>query len=180
MKSIYLFILAAMLISVAGHSQKGNNAIGAGADLGFPMGDFGDHFKTGFGVYAKGLFGVGKAGQVTLTSGYSSFKERGTWDDYNSTVNIIPLFIGYRHHFNSLFIEPQLGYAIYGSKFTTFDEGSWTESDGAFNAAATIGYVFNQQLEISARYQTGGKQGWNVNLFGLRVGYNFSLKPSKK
>jgi len=180
MKRVYFAVFAIILFSAAGLAQKGNNAIGAGGDLSFPIGDFGDHFKTGFGVYVKGMFGVGKAGQVTLTSGYSGFKERGTWDDYTATVNIIPLFLGYRHYFNSLFVEPQLGYAVYGSKYSTFEDGSWTESDGAFNAAATIGYLFSKQLEVSARYQTGGKQGWNVNLFGLRAGYNFSLKPAKK
>ena len=179
MKQIYLVVLATMLCSVAGLAQKGNNQIGGGADLGFPTGDFGDNFKMGLGVYVKGMFGVGKAGQVTLTSGYSAFKEKGTWNDYTTTVNVIPLFIGYRHYFNSVFVEPQLGYAVYGSKYLTPDDGSYTESDGALNAAASIGYVFNKGVEISARYQTGGKDGWNVNIFGLRIGYNFSLKHAK-
>ncbi len=180
MKRIYFIVFAIIAFSTGGVPQKGNNSIGAGGELNFPTGDFGDRFKTGFGLYAKGLFGIGKAGQVTITTGYSGFKERGTWDDYSATVNIIPLFIGYRHYFNSLFIEPQLGYAVYGSKYTSFEDGSRTESDGAINAAANIGYLFSKQLEISARYQTGGKQGWNVNMFGLRAGYNFSLKPAKK
>ena len=179
MKRIYFVVLALFLFAVAGFAQKGKNAIGAGADLSFPTGDFGDYFKTGFGVYVKGMLGIGKAGQVTLTSGYSGFRERGSWTDYSTTVNIIPLFLGYRHYFNSIFIEPQLGYAIYGSKYISEEDGTSTETDGALNAAATIGYVFNKQVEISARYQTGGKEGWNVNLFGLRVGYNFSLKRAK-
>ena len=179
MKMGYMVVLAATLFSSVSFAQKGNNQIGAGGDLSFPVGDFGDHFKTGFGVYVKGMLGVGKAGQVTLTTGYSGFKERGSWTDYTSTVNIIPLFLGYRHYFNSLFVEPQLGYAMYGSKYVSPDDGSWTESDGALNVAACIGYIFDKQVEVSARYQTGGKDGWNVNVFGLRVGYNFSLKKSK-
>ena len=178
MKGVYM-IIAAVLFSAAAFAQKGNNAIGAGGDIGFPTGDFGDYFKPGFGFYVKGMFGVGKAGQVTLTSGYSAFKEKDGWTDYATTVNVIPLFIGYRHHFNSVFIEPQLGYAVYGSKYVCWDDDTDTESDGALNAALSVGYVFQKGVEISARYQTGGKNGWNVNLFGLRIGYNFSLKPKK-
>jgi Outer membrane protein beta-barrel domain len=179
MKRAYIVILVTLLFSMGSFAQKGNNAIGVGGDMGFPVGDFGDNFKAGFGIYAKAMLGVGNAGQVTFTSGYSGFKEKGSFVDYTSTVNIIPLFVGYRHYFNSVFVEPQLGYAVYGSKYLTPDDGSYTESDGAFNAAATIGYVFDKGIELSARYQTGGKQGWNVNLFGLRLGYNFSLKKAK-
>jgi len=177
MKRAYI-VITAVLFSVSSFAQKGNNAIGVGGDIGFPTGDFGDYFKPGFGVYVKGMLGVGKAGQVTLTSGYSGFKEKGGWTDFSTTVNLVPLFLGYRHYFNSVFIEPQLGYAIYGSKYTSWDDTD-TESDGALNAALSVGYVFTKGVEISARYQTGGKEGWNVNLFGLRVGYNFSLKAKK-
>jgi hypothetical protein len=180
MKRVFLVVLATVLFFATSFAQKGNNVIGGGADLGLPMGDFGDHFKTGFGIYGKGMFGVGKAGQVTFTAGYSSFKESGDWADFTTTLNIVPLLIGYRHNFNGLFVEPQIGYSIIGAKINSAEEGIFTESDGAFTCAASIGYVFNKQVEVSARYQTGGKQGVNLGLFGLRLGYNFSLGGSKK
>ena len=45
--------------------------------------------------------------------------------------------------------------------------------------AAAAGYVFNNKIEVSARYQTGGSEGSSVSIFGLRVGYNFSLGGAK-
>jgi len=179
MKRIYFQVLAIFLFSVAGFAQKGNNAIGAGGDMGFPTGQFGDEFKPGVGMYAKGMLGVGKAGQVTFSSGYMAFKKRETWQGFSATLNQIPLLLGYRHNFNAFFVEPQLGYSIIGAKIITVEDETFTESDGIFIGAANIGYVFNKQIEISARYQTGGKNGTNLGLFGIRLGYNFSSGHSK-
>ena len=179
MKKIYMVLLAAILLNASSFAQKGKNQLGFGADLSLPTSDFGNYFKTGAGGYVKGMLGVGKAGQVTVTTGYSSFKEAGDWEDFTTTVTIVPLLFGYRHNFNGFFVEPQLGYGIYGAKVTDFQEGFYTESGGAFTWAAGVGYIFNNQVEVSARYQSGGQQGTNFNLFGLRLGYNFSLGGSK-
>ena len=175
MRKMYMVLLATILISAGSFGQKGKSFIGAGADLSLPAGDFGDLFKTGTGFYVKGMFGVGIAGQVTLTSGFSKFKEAGDWEDFVATESAVPLLIGYRHNFNGFFVEPQLGYGIYNYKENT----GWTDTDGAFTWAAGIGYVFNNKIEVGARYQSGGKDGWNVQMFGLRLGYNFSLNTSK-
>ena len=179
MKKIYMALLAAILFNVSSFAQKGKTQLGFGTDLSLPTSDFGTYFKTGVGGYVKGMFGVGKSGQVTVTSGYSSFKEAGDWEDFTTTVTIVPLLFGYRHNFNSFFVEPQLGYGIYGAKVNAFEEGFTSESGGAFTWAAGVGYVFANQIEVSARYQTGGQQGVNFSLFGLRLGYNFSLGGSK-
>ncbi len=180
MKRICVLTIASFLISTAGISQKGNNTIGGGGDLCFPTGQFGDFFKTGFGVYGKTMLGIGKAGQMTFTSGYSSFKLSENLPGATVTFSLIPLLVGYRHNFNGVFIEPQLGYSIVGAKTISEEEGSMTDADGFFTAAANIGYVFNRQVEVSLRYQAGGKNGSDVHLLGLRLGYNFSLGSSKK
>jgi Outer membrane protein beta-barrel domain len=179
MKKIYMAFLAAILFYASTFAQKGNNRIGVGADLSLPTSDFGTYFKTGIGVYAKGMFGVGKSGQVTFTGGYSSFKEAGTWEDFTTTITIVPLLVGYRHHFHGVFVEPQIGYGVYGNKVNSVEEGFFTESGGAFTWAAGVGYTFTKQIEVSARYQTGGQKGINFGLFGLRLGYNFSVGGSK-
>src|SRR5215216_3257162 len=75
-KIILVFACIVSLSSVK--AQQGTNQIGVAADLGLPMGDFGDAFKTGFGGQVRGLFGVGTAGQITFTTGYSSFKAKGS------------------------------------------------------------------------------------------------------
>ena len=104
MKKVYVVLLATILIYASSSAQKGNNQIGVGGDLSIPTGDFAASFKTGIGGYVKGMFGVGKSGQVTFTSGYSSFKESGEWDDFMTTQTVVPLLIGYRANFNGLFV----------------------------------------------------------------------------
>ena len=176
MKRIYMVLLATILISASSFAQKGKNQIGVGADVSMPTSDFGSYFKTGFGGYVKALLGVGKSGQVSFTSGYSSFKASG---DLPLTLSIVPIMVGYRANFNGFFVEPQLGYSVVGGKMLTEDEGFQTDSEGAFMWAAGIGYQFTNKLEVSARYQMSSKAGTNLGAFGLRLGYNFSLNGSK-
>lgn len=179
MRKIYMSLLATILICAGSYGQKGENRIGVGADLGIPTSDFSSYFKTGIGIYAKGLFGVGKSGQVTLTSGFSSFKNVGEATDFSASLGMVPLLIGYRANFNGFFIEPQMGYSILNFKATSDEAGFFTQSTGAFTWAAGAGYVFNKQFEVSARYQGTSKNGTSISFFGLRLGYNFSLGGSK-
>jgi len=178
MKKIIVSLLAGLLFYVCSYAQKGNNHVGAGADISIPTGVFGGYFKTGFGGYVKGLLGVGKAGQVTLTLGYSSFKAVG---EFPLKTGIVPLLLGYRANFNGFFLEPQLGYSINNATLQGFDgEGPMKTQGGSFMWAAGAGYVFNNKIEVGARYQSASNNGSTMALFGLRLGYNFSLNGSKK
>ena len=179
MRKMYMVLLATILISVSSFGQKGKNYLGVGGDISLPTSDFGNYFKTGVGGYVKAMLGVGKSGAVTLTTGYTGFKGAGDFQDVTSTQGVVPLLIGYRHNFNGFFVEPQIGYGIYPYKESSQENGFITETGSAFTWAAGMGYVFNNKIEVSARYQTGGSEGVNVGMFGLRVGYNFSLGGSK-
>ena len=179
MRKMYMVLLATILISASSFGQKGTSYIGVGGDLSLPTGDFGDYFKTGVGGYVKAMFGVGTAGQVTLTTGYTSFKEAGDWEDFTAVQGVAPILFGYRHNFNGFFVEPQIGFGMYNYKETSTEWGYYKESGGGFTWAASVGYVFNKKFEVSARYQTGGNEGSSVSFFGLRVGYNFSLSGSR-
>ena len=180
MRKTCLIIATTLVFASTGLAQNKGISFGGGGDLSFPMGEFGEYFKTGFGVYGKTMFGAGKAGQVSFTSAYSSFKFRGKIPGGSLSMNLIPLLVGYRHHFNGVFIEPQFGYTIIGVKAISEEEGTMTDSGGFVTWAAGAGYVFNKQVELSIRYQAGSKNGSSVNVFGLRLGYNFSLSGSKK
>ena len=169
MKKVFLAICIAV-ISVSGYSQTGNNQIGVGADVGIPNGDLGDGVKTGFGGYAKGLFGIGEAGQITFTTGYTTYKFK---EGLDGNYHIIPLLAGYRHNFSGFYAEPQVGYGIYGAKVKVLGE-SESDSEGAFTWAVGFGYVVNN-VDFGARYQSGHKDGSSVALVGIHVGYNFSL-----
>ena len=178
MKKMCVVLLVTNLIAAASFAQKGKNFIGAGADLSLPAGVFGDDFKRGVGAYVKAMLGVGQSGAVTLTTGYSGFKEIADFNDVATTATIIPVLLGYRHNFNGFFVEPQIGYGLYPYKHDS-EDGFYTDTEGTFTWAAGVGYVFNNKIEVSARYQTANRAGFNVGVFGLRLGYNFSLGGSK-
>lgn len=176
MKRIFL-AMGISLISAIGFAQSGNNQIGVAAELGFPTGDQADGTKLGIGGTVKGLYGIGTAGQITFTTGYQIFSAKEEIKDLleadKVSSSVIPLLAGYRHNFGGFYVEPQVGYGIYGSKIKggMFD-GS--DSEGAFTWAAGVGYVFNN-IELGARYQSAHKDGSSQAFFGIRVGYLFSL-----
>lgn len=177
MKKLFLAICIAA-VSVTGYAQKGTTKIGVGADVGIPVGDFGDAVKTGFGGYAKGLFGIGEAGQITFTTGYSSFKAKGSSDEGSGSLNIIPLLAGYRHNFSGFYAEPQIGYNIYGMKVKA-DGLKVSTSDGGLGWAVGFGYVVSD-FDLGLRYQGGkpsggGSESSDWSFVGIHVGYNFSL-----
>ena len=180
MRKSFVVLLATILISAGAMAQKGKNYIGGGADLSMPLGVFADDFNKGAGLYIKGLLGVGQSGAVTFTTGYTGLKEIADFDETTTKVGIVPLLVGYRHNFNGFFVEPQLGYGLYPYKHNSWEDGFYTEDGGAFTWALGAGYMFNNKIEVSARYQSGTSTGTTIAIFGLRLGYNFSLDGTKK
>jgi len=176
MKKLFIAI-AIVTVSLTASAQKGNNQIGVGVDLGLPSSDFGDAAKFGFGGYLKAMYGIGSAGQITLTSGYTTYSAKD--DVLNGSgadkikYGIIPILAGYRHNFDGFYAEPQLGYSIFRSKW----EGGGTsvsDSEGMFTWAVGFGYTMSG-FDIGARYQSGSKDGTTIAVVGFRVGYSFSL-----
>ena len=168
------FFASALAISsfIGAQAQSGNNQVGVAFDLGVPTGDFGDVAKTGFGGQLRGLLGVGTAGQVSLTTGYLSFKEKEE-SGMDLKMSIIPILAGYRHNFSGFYVEPQVGYGIYGAKATILGTES-KDSEGAFTWAAGLGFAKNG-VDIGARYQSASKDGSTTSLVGIHIGYNFTL-----
>lgn len=160
-------------------AQKSNNQLGVGLDVGIPLGDFGDGYSTGIGGTAKLLLGVGTSGQVTFTTGYMTFNGKDLPSGIDISANVIPLLLGYRHNLSGIYIEPQAGYGIYGSKVSGM--GSMydgTDSEGAFTWAIGAGYAMNPGLDVGVRYQSGTKNGDSNSLLGLSLRWNFLLGGS--
>lgn len=166
-----MMLTAASFLSAS--AQKGNNAISIGFDVSNYTGDYNDAYKTGFGGSVKGLYGIGSAGQITLTSGYTFFKGKDMPEDYDATASIIPILAGYRHNLKGFYIEPQVGYGIYGMKMESPD-GDFDDSEGAFTWAAGLGYTY-KGFDLGARYQSAHKDGNSSGFIGVRLGYNISL-----
>lgn len=171
MKRSLLSAVFALVISIGAFAQKGNNQVGVGAELNTPLGSFGDAYKTGYGGTIKGLYGIGKAGQLTLTTGYSSFKGQSKtafgYSYAGQTFTMVPVSAGYRHHLNNFYLEGQLGATINGTKAN----GVKVESMTKFAFAANAGYEI-KGLDLSLRYHTEGDV---LSLFAARIGYNLNL-----
>lgn len=169
MKKISLFLVLFVTLAFAGQAQTGHNQISIGPEVDIPVGSFGDIYKTGFGGTIKGLWGVGTAGQVTLMSGYSTFKGKnqgsGGFDYSGMKFGIIPILVGYRQNFNGLYVEPQLGEAIYTTK-----SGGFKEHETRFTYGGGIGFSMNA-LDLGARIQS--HEG--ATLVAIRLAYAFGF-----
>lgn len=176
MKKLFLAITIA-IVSLTASAQTGNNQIGVGVDLGLPTSDFGDAAKFGFGGYVKGLYGIGSAGQITLTSGYTTYSAKDELlqaTGYDKLkYGIIPILAGYRHNFDGFYAEPQVGYQIVRAKA---ELGGQSESDsqGMFGWAVGLGFA-KSGFDAGVRYQSGSKDGATFAVVGFHIGYNFSL-----
>lgn len=178
MKKLSLAVIL-FCISFAGYSQKGNNQIGVGADIGIPLDDFATLANVGFGPYLKGFYGVGKAGQLTFTTSYSIFKIKEEWQEAATVdklnLRIIPFLLGYRQNLKGIYFEPQAGYSIFSAK-ATVGSVSATNSDGAFTWAFGMGATVKNGFDFGVRYISASKDGSSNAWVGINIGYNFSFK----
>lgn len=174
MKKLVLLLAVGSLLNYAAFAQKKDDkkstetpSIGVGVDVAFPMGDLADVSKFGIGGTVKIAFPAGP-GAVTVTTGYINFSGKdvtvGNLTMTTSSTYLIPFKAGYRLNLGQGFnIEPQLGYS------------AGKNSSGGFTYAAGLGYIINDQVDLSARYEGVSKSGSTLSFIGLRVAYNFSL-----
>jgi hypothetical protein len=176
MKKIKITILAiGALLSIQSFGQ-GRPSLSIGAELGVPQGDLDKGYKIGVGGTAKLAVPIGGGTNLTLTSGLISFSGDETTVGgitfKNKALNFIPIKAGVRHQFvpGGFYLEPQLGYT---SINTPDSQGS---ASGGFTYAANAGFMINNSLDISARYEgISGKNDTNLPFIGARLAYNFKL-----
>ena len=173
MKKIILLALITFCVLPAS-AQKFTNKIGIGFDLGVPVGDFADNYKTGYGGYLKGLIGVSKNGYITITTGYTSYKLIPNIYYKSGRVGIIPILGAYRHIFSGFYIEPHFGVGIYNLHYTGIGGTVVKDSQGGFNYGAGIGYTISD-FDIGVHFDAGSVDINNFSLIGFRLGYNFSF-----
>lgn len=169
MKKLFLLLFIGA-ISTSLFAQKGLNQVSIGAEVGLPTGNISDALSIGLGGTAKGLYGVGAAGQVGLTLGFIRYGYSNNAGGVSAGMNVIPIMPGYRHHFDNLYAEGQVGVAVVSSSFSY---GGYSASATTSNASIAIGggYLY-ENFDFSLRYQS---YGTGFGTLGLRVAYNFSL-----
>ncbi len=149
-------------------AQAGNNQISIGAEVNFLASNgYSSIYNPGFGGGLKGLYGIGDAGQLTLSGAFSSFggKSSSTYGD--QTLTLLPIMAGYRYNLKSgVYFEGQAGLATLTTKGSGF---SFSQTN--FAGAINVGYA-THGFDISARYYTEGDV---VSTFAVRIAYNISL-----
>lgn len=178
MKKICLIVATLIAFQTYIHAQKGVNKLTLAADIGVPMGDFGELANVGAGVMGKFLFGVSESGQISATTGVTLHGSKMDFmgQDIKLTMRVIPILGGYRHNFNGLFIEPQAGVGIFGAT-AKYQGQSDSDSDNGFAWAVGFGYAKNN-IEAGLRYQSFENNG-SLSVVGIHIGYNFSLGGKK-
>ncbi|HET7896817.1 MAG TPA: outer membrane beta-barrel protein, partial [Flavisolibacter sp.] len=125
----------------------------------------------------KYLHGIGTAGQLTLTTGALFHSDSETDPDFGSasaTARYIPVLLGYRHNFNGLYVEPQLGYMSTHVSLKVDGQKLYSGSSGSFAYAVGGGYAFANGLDLGVSFRNSAEAG-ATGMIAFRVGYNFSL-----
>ena len=160
------------------YAQKGDNQVRILAEVGFPMHD---EFRMGGGAYVKFLYGVGRSGQVSLTTGASKFRASATLIGRNGErthIRTVPVLLGYKINIKNIYIEPAIGYGELGGRDNI--GGDWARhSIGASYLSLGAGYEL-EPWTLGIRYQVArGTRSvlgrtWDRNGFefvGLQVAY---------
>lgn len=176
MKKIFL-VTSFIATGIVALSQQPNIRIGVSLDVLAPIGDFSDFAGVGFGGSARGVFGVGKSGDITLTTGYYNFGWKDLDPEEKGYSYIIPVVLGYRHHFSKIFVEPFAGYGNYGEHYSN-NFVNENASVSAFAWGGGIGYT-NEGIDIGLRYLALTHEG-TLSTIGLYVGYNFPLRSTRR
>lgn len=180
MKKLLLIVIASVCtVCIANAQEKGSIHLGAGIDVGLPLGDFGEGFGIGIGASAKGLYGLSDVSQATLTLGFLRFGMKDGSDMVTGSTGLIPVLAGYRHRFGSLYGEGQIGLTTVRTSIKFKDTGignfSGSSSSTHLGYGAGVGYLMDA-WDIGVRFQGVSGDGGNLNFVALRVGYNFQLK----
>lgn len=165
-------IISAMAIMATSYSYAQKPTISIGLEVGVPTGTLNETQKIGIGGSANVAFPVGGGTALTLSGGYISY----SGDEFGNTKlpakNFIPIKAGVRYQFvpGGFYLEPQLGYTSINSP------GLGSSSSGGFTYAAKAGYMVNNKIDISARYEAVSlKNDVLYPQIGFRAAYNFSL-----
>lgn len=170
MKKFFLITLCTLFMSAISFAQTGNNSVGIRAEVGVPIGDFGDAYSTGFGGSVIGLFGIGTASQISVRSGYMKFKY--DVNNIDASSNLIPIMAGYRHNFSGFYLQPEVGVGMLGFKL------SGGESDHESKFAWAIGAgIARGGFDGGVRYEriSTDLNDIQFSFIGIHVGYNFTL-----
>ena len=178
MRKLFLTMSAIIAMATVSFAQTGKNQLGIGAELGLGTSS---GSATAYGGTVKYLHGIGTAGQLTVTTGALFQSKSATDPDLGkatATARYIPVLLGYRHNFNGLFVEPQIGYMSTHASLKIDGQTLFSGASGSIAYAVGGGYAFGNGLDLGVSFRNTAETG-ATGMIAFRVGYNFSLGGSK-
>ncbi len=161
MKVIVVFVFTLLFISVEGQPAfKKKVHVGAGINLGVPVGIFSSVYSFTYGGNIKAELPTSQKFLLTLDIGYYEFlRKKG-----NETLAFIPVFGGFKYHFlPKVFIAAKAGISIP----TSYDLGTVI----CFSPA--VGYSISKKLEVSGNYTGFEIYGYVVGSAEIEWAYFF-------
>lgn len=174
MKKLFLLTAIAGLFAFTSvNAQTKAPKLSIGAEFAFPMGDFGDVAKLGFGGSLQYQHPIAPSFLLTGSAGYTTFQGKD-YDFGGVTIDggsfgTIPVKAGARYYFGENFFAG----AELGAGFSTEEGGSTV-----FIYSPGIGVDFpvsdKGSIELGGRYEAWSNNGTS-SFIGLRLAYNFGL-----
>jgi len=171
----FLVVLVFIFVSSVSMAQMGNNMLSINGETAIPV------FQNdlGFGFYFKGLYGVGKSAQLTLSAGVSKFNSKNSIETGKTTTRLIPFLFGYKQNIKRFFVEPRIGIGELGGKESLngdYARQSVAAMFGGLNAGYTIKRLsFGINFLTAHGIENPSAGSWhdkNFHYTSIFVGYN--------
>lgn len=144
--------------------------LGIGAEFAFPMGNYGDLYKMGYGGSLNYQHPVAPNLNLTVSAGYLGFKTKD-FLGFSGTSGYIPVKVGARYFVaENFYLNGEIGAAFDASKG---DGTSFIYSPGA---GVEFPVADKSSIDLGVRYEGWGKQfGVTPSFIGVRAAFNFGL-----
>ena len=179
-----LCISGAVLALVAiGASAQTKMSVGAGFDLMMPVGEFGDHWGTGFGGTGEFDYALSEHSCVTGKIGYMAWSGKNLPSGVTATYSGVPILAGLKYYPRFM---PKDGVRGYGHLELGIFAGSVSVSGNnwPYTPPKGTGFTLVPSLGVEIPVVEKGKVDLSIRLFdisrrssvGLRAGYVFVIK----
>ncbi len=174
-----LFLVSFSVLFHIANAQRDDNNLTVIGEAAIPI--FQD--DGGFGFHLKGLYGVGKSAQLTLSAGVCKFNSENSIETGKSKTRLIPFLFGYKHNIQRFFIEPRFGIGELGGKESIGGDYA-RQSVAAMFGGLHAGYTINR-LSLGINFLTahgienasaGSWHNKNFHYTSLFVGYDLFSK----
>jgi opacity protein-like surface antigen len=180
MKKVILVFVLFLCVGMISNAQSKMSA-GVNAGVAFPMGDFGDGYKTGFG--GSGVFSYMVTPEIALTGsiGYLTWTSKESSD---ATFRSIPVLVGGRYYFGNLpqikfFGAAELGLHMSKVKIEVPFFGTQEESNTnfGFGIGGGASYSLNKDanLELSLKYNNISTEGSSSGFVTIMAGFMIAI-----